>query len=517
MYKRQVISVDLIDGGYGYTTAPKVITTRRFDILSERDIGVSLINVAINPFVESGGMTSFSVVTEIDESGLTGITGISSLSVQVEGDAEIVLEREFTPDEIEVFSIGGALDPQRDYLEVNTNRPTPATEVQVFDTHQHNATVVSAEIQDIVSLNSISTVSKAITATQQIEIPNNAISNVNFFENAAYLNVDFNIGDSIAYIPDTTRFAPNGKLMVGDEVIYYEKKLPDRFYQIIRGYLGTVEKNWVAGTYLRQIEDVTVLSAGLLQIESESDVRMVNIGLVGSGFERQVFRQVTAPSDLEITKDALEVVLIPPAGGAVDGYAETAFLNDPVQQRNQNQVDLIENAIGNYTVTKRNGTIIEIRNELFGTNDYIGSYIKTTVGPNIGNWQYISFDDGTCDVSNLSISDITSYYPSLTVGDFTERADSTFTKAGDKFNLGLPSIQNPVAISQTASASIPSTITVASTNYFPTSGYIIHNNGTYSGIIKYTGKTSNTFTGCLRHNGDNQIASGSEIVPISIV
>ena len=305
--------------------------------------------------------------------------------------------------------------------------------------------------------------------------------------------------------------------MVGDEVIYYEKKLPDRFYQIIRGYLGTVEKNWVAGTYLRQIEDVTVLSAGLLQIESESDVRMVNIGLVGSGFERQVFRQVTAPSDLEITKDALEVVLIPPAGGAVDGYAETAFLNDPVQQRNQNQVDLIENAIGNYTVTKRNGTIIEIRNELFGTNNYVGSYIKTTVGPNIGNWQYISFDDGTCDVSNLSISDITSYYPSLTVGDFTERADSTFTKAGDKFNLGLPSIQNPVAISQTASASIPSTITVASTNYFPTSGYIIHNNGTYSGIIKYTGKTSNTFTGCLRHNGDNQIASGSEIVPISIV
>ena len=515
--KGQVISVDLIDGGSGYTTAPKVITTRRFDILSERDIGVSLINVAINPFVESGGMTSFSVVTEIDESGLTGITGISSLSVQVEGDAEIVLEREFTPDEIEVFSIGGALDPQRDYLEVNTNRPTPATEVQVFDTHQHNATVVSAEIQDIVSLNSISTVSKAITATQQIEIPNNAISNVNFFENAAYLNVDFNIGDSIAYIPDTTRFAPNGKLMVGDEVIYYEKKLPDRFYQIIRGYLGTVEKNWVAGTYLRQIEDVTVLSAGLLQIESESDVRMVNIGLVGSGFERQVFRQVTAPSDLEITKDALEVVLIPPSGGAVDGYAETAFLNDPVQQRNQNQVDLIENAIGNYTVTKRNGTIIEIRNELFGTNNYVGTYIKTTVGPNIGNWQYISFDDGTCDVSNLSISDITSYYPSLTVGDFTERADSTFTKAGDKFNLGLPSIQNPVAISQTASASIPSTITVASTNYFPTSGYIIHNNGTYSGIIKYTGKTSNTFTGCLRHNGDNQIASGSEIVPISIV
>ena len=514
--KGQVISVDLLDGGSGYTKAPKVITTRRFDILSDRDVGVSLINVAINPFVESGGMTSFSVVTEIDESGLTGITGISSLSVRVAGDAEIVLEREFTPDEIEVFSIGGALDPQRDYLEVNTNRPTAAADVQVFEGPTYEATVVSAEIQDIVSLNSISTVSKVITQTQQIEIPNNAISNVNYFENAALLDLDFLIGDVIAYIADTSKFAPSGRLMIGDEVIYYEKKINDRFYQIIRGYQGTTEQDWVAGTYLRQIEDVTVISAGLVEVESESDVRMVNIGLVGSGFERQVFRQVTSPDDLEITKESAEVLIVPPPGGAIDGYEETAFINDPVQQRNQNQVDLIENALGNYTVTQRDGTIIEIRNEKFGTNEYVGSYIKTTVGPNIGNWQYISFDDGTCDVSNLTISDISTYFPSLTLGDFVDRAKSTFTKAGDKFNLALPSIQNPVAISSTV-GTIGGDIVVQDTTYFPTTGYLLHNNGTYTGIIKYTGKTANSFTGCTRHNGDNQIASGSEIVPISIV
>ena len=45
-----------------------------------------------------------------------------------------------------------------------------------FDT-QHNATVVSAEVQDIVSLNSISTTSRVITSTVQLEIPNNSISN----------------------------------------------------------------------------------------------------------------------------------------------------------------------------------------------------------------------------------------------------------------------------------------------------------------------------------------------------
>ena len=39
----------------------------------------------------------------------------------------------------------------------------------------------------------------------------------------------------------------------------------------------------------------------------------------------------------------------------------------------------------------------------------------------------------------------------------------------------------------------------------------------YSGVIKYTGKTANTFTGCTVQRGSNQITSGSEIIPIDIV
>ena len=95
----------------------------------------------------------------------------------------------------------------------------------------------------------------------------------------------------------------------------------------------------------------------------------------------------------------------------IDTYEETAFINDPITKKWKYQVDLIENDLGNYTVTQRDGTIIEIRNEKFGTVEYVGSYIKTTVGPNIGNWQYISFDDGVCDVSNLTISDISTILP----------------------------------------------------------------------------------------------------------
>ena len=150
---------------------------------------------------------------------------------------------------------------------------------------QDSTTVVSAEIQDIVTVNSISTVSKAITSTVQNVIPNDALSNINFFETAAYLDLDFNIGDSIAYIPDTTKFDPMGLLLVGDEVVRYHRKLSDRFLNILRGQRGTTEQNWTAGTFLRQIPElVSVAPVGVVQIQSESDVSVVSASAVGGGF-----------------------------------------------------------------------------------------------------------------------------------------------------------------------------------------------------------------------------------------
>jgi len=521
--KGQVISVDLIDGGSGYTVAPKVVTTRRFDILTERDIGVSLINIGLQTSVQSGGMTSSSVINEISAAGVTNVSGISSLDVKIGADAEIVLERDLFPDEIEVFSIGGQLDPERDFLEIFTNRPTAAADVQVFEGPSYEATVVSAEVQDIVSLNSISTVSKAITATTQIDIPNNAISNVNFFENAAVLDLDFFIGDVIAYIADTSKFAGQGRLLIGDELIYYEKKLDDRFYQIIRGYQGTPERDWVAGTYLRQIEDVTVVAAGLLQIQSESDVSMVSAPAAGiSALERVQQRQIIS-GDFSVAQRETQVTLIPPPSGAIDQYQETIFLVDPVPVRAGNttgghdgSVDLIE-INGGYHVARRLSTEVLIVNSVFGRDiQYQGNYIATNVGHNVSHFDGI-FEDGSSDVSGISIGDVSRYFADLTIGDFTRRGDSSYLLSGTKFNLAPPSIQNPVAFSVTAGSPIPSTITVGSTNYFPTSGYIFHSNGTFTGIVKYTGKTANSFTGCTLHNGSNQIASGSEIVPTTIV
>ena len=509
--KGQVISVDLIDGGSGYTEAPKVITTRRFDVLSERGIGVSLINVGVNPFVQTGGMLATSVISEIEESGLAGLTSIASVTFGPINDATINIERDFDLKEVEVFSTGGTLDPQRDYVEISYNN-NPSADSVIAGTLDYEATVVSAEIQDIVSLNSISTVSRAITQTQQIEIPNNAISNINFFETAAYLDLDFNIGDSIAYIPDTTKFDPQGLLLIGDEIVYYNRKLSDRFVNILRNRKGTTEQNWVAGTYLRQIPElVSVASAGVVTIESESDVSMASGGAISIAFERNTQREISSPADFSITRDAFEVVVTPPPGGVVDRYEESAFINDPLLQRNGNEVDLVDIG-GEFFVALRSAAPdIAIRNATAGELEYIGSYEITNVGHTLSHYNNI-FDDGANSVSGITLQEFDFYFADITLDDFVERGNSSFAKSGTRFNLMPPSIQNPVTIS-TSTGVLAGTINAQSTAGFPSTGYAFTSNGS---VFQYTGKTATSFTGVTLTRGPNSINTTHEIIPFTI-
>ena len=518
--KGQVISVDLIDGGSGYTTAPKVITTRRFDILKERDIGVSKIKVFYAPYINVA--QSGTIISTIDVLGnrLVDVQSYSSIDLISPSDVDRKIIAVIQTGDTKLPSstlVGSGSD-----MPVGIDQPGGANIVYIEPDPveiegvggvlrlQDSATVVTAEIQDIISANTISTVTRAITQTQQIEIPNNAISNVNYFENAAYLDLDLNIGDTIVYIPDTSKFAPNGRLLIGNEIVFYNRKINDRFLQVIRGYENTTEQFWSAGAYLRQIEDVTVLSAAVASIESESDVSMVSASSTAGGFERRVQRQISPASELVVTREATEVVITPPPGGVVDRYQEIAFLTDPIIQRNGNGVSLVTTA-GKYYVTKRDTTEQLIRNALFTlTGDYIGKYAITNVGYTIGHFDGI-FDDGM-GLSGVSIGEVSRFFGGLTLQDFSDRRKSQFTSAGDKFNLAPPSIQQPVTTT-TSSGTIPTSIAAVNTTHFASAGYLFTSGGS---VIQYTSKTANTFDGCTLIRGNNSIANGHELIPFAI-
>ena len=250
-----------------------------------------------------------------------------------------------------------------------------------------------------------------------------------------------------------------------------------------------------------------------------------------------------------LTRSQFQVTIIPPPSGAIDGYQEILYWTDPIITRTgqidlDNRVTLPTNLDLYYNfdipgsnanlnlgtdqltvttvyeepvrhVVARGNTIIYITNLAPTDTYYVGSYTKTNAGQRIANFNGF-FDDGVCDVSGISLEEFSRYYPNMTIQDFAERYDSSYTLTGSYFNLLPPSIQNPVTTS-TSSGTIPSTIVVAKTTYFPSSGYIYHSNGTNNfGIIQYTGKTTTSFTGCTRYNGSTTISASATIIPFEI-
>ena len=562
--KGQVISVELIDGGSGYTKAPKVIVARRYEVLEDTEIGVSLIDVKIN-LQQSLGLNVISRVSVVGNQ-VSGVNSFTSILFDSPVDTDRVITSIITPKE----EVGSDLDAGLVEHVSTVNSEREATPIDTFyGGTQINVFIETPYIVDIESQSTLSaTATREITQRIQNVIENDYISNVNYFASGSFLQAPLSPTDTIIYVADTSKFSSNGYLLVGGEIVRYLRKLDDRFLMVERGLDNTSAQAWNAGTFIRQVPDpVSVASAGITVVESQSQIATINlasgIGTAGTSqkqvitppvevqtITKQIVTELapvatintistvetfvryrieplfdivssfttTASSnivntvqsvqtELDITKAATEVVLTPPPGGVVDGYQESVFIDDPIKTRLNGFVDLLDD----YGVVKRDGTIIYINNSVFGqTSEYVGQYTKTNAGHTIGHFEGI-FDDGACGVSALTIQELDTYYRSLTLKDFEQRSKSSYTLAGDKFNLMPPSIQNPVAISSSA-GTIGGNIVVQDTTYFPSEGYLFTSGGT---VIQYTGKTSTSFTGCTLASGPNSIANGDELVPFT--
>jgi hypothetical protein len=565
--KGQVISIDLLDGGSGYTEAPKVVVARGYDILNERDIGVSLINIGISPYVENSGLNVISTINVLGNQ-IASIVDITSILFE----SPISTDRVITA-QIQLLSNTGS-NLSRKHIEFFDRVSPNRDEVEIIDIFYNKTQVISeisGKVADIVST-SIVTTNRQITTSFENLIPNDALSNINYYATGAYLDIDLGISDNIVYAADTSKFKSNGYLLIGDEIVRYYRKINDRFLNVQRAQSNTTAKAWTAGTFLRQIPDpVSITFGGVVVIESESQTATIQgglgaanssttvtqyqnitplVSLTSSTREISVAIQIT-PSEVSVTNvtftaikshetisnniksflialnatqiradiqsitsqisshtPKIELIITPPASGVVDRYQESIFISDPINART-GSVD-IEN---DYGVVTRSGSILYIKNTIFGESvGYIGNYEVSKAGPTIGSWNYAGYSDGTADVSGVTIEQISLYYSGLTLNDFIERSLSSYTLSNEYFNLGNPSIQNPVTISQ-SSGNIGSTISVQKTTNFPTSGYLFTGNG---GIVQYTGKTTNSFTGCTVYRGSNTLSVGTEIIPFTI-
>jgi len=328
---------------------------------------------------------------------------------------------------------------------------------------------ITAEIQPELNVESVSTITEESTTIY--EVGANVVSSFNVEHKETYIRIDV-VLDTIPFQFDVSETIVN--VAVNPTV-----------------------------TSLSQITSDTEI------ISTTSFVRIATITDSVSYNETVIRSELQSiQSQFVVRKEALEVVLIPPPSGVIDGYEEDVFISDPIGTRLNGFVNISDD----YGVVKRDGTVIFVSNSVFGTgSQYIGTYTTTNAGHTISHFEGI-FDDGTCNVSGISIQELDTYYPALTLRDFTTRGDSSYTISNAKFILMPPSIQNPVAISS-SSGTIGGPIVVQDTTYFPDEGYLFTSGGT---VIQYTSKTTTTFEGCTLYSGPDSISNGDELVPFSI-
>ena len=548
-----IMGVQLIAGGSGYTEAPRVIVTRKYDIIKSDDIKTSVVKLGVQSVVSKGIV----VISQVDIIQLPPPEQALLTAVVLDSVQEIQddITENIWP------------EPKDARMDEEVILPPPILFIEPAQTEVRQAETAEREIQSIVTLQSanVVTFSERITQTNseyrvierriQRELDNANLDSVIYRAPGAVLQAPLDIGDHIVYIADTAQFTSHGKLMVGDEVVYYPRKRDDRFLNVTRGYEDTTEKNWAPGTFIRQIPDyVSVTFAGVAGITTED---IVTLRIPTGVLERETERQVVTPTVThpEIEEDHIEhisqlqvwnenrsivtltstsfavqrtvpaggnaivsdftnfrpvatvaesvvnvtvdqpisrfshverdmvtaVTLFTPPGGFIDSQFEALFWTDPIPTR-AGQVDLIDK-----NVVLRDLTEIEVRNTL-DTDDsgYIGKYLTGNLGANIGSWDYVSKDAGAMAVSDFTLEQWDMLYPSFRISDLTDRAHTNYLPTGERFILGIPTTNNPVAVYRDTTddfgthgyldfAPIQGELTIRvydNISYFPDTGYL---------------------------------------------
>ena len=277
--KGQVLSIELISGGEGYTEAPDVVVARRYTIYTERDVATAGVGLSLQPIINP----AINVISNISVLGnqRPGINTFTSILFRspIESNRKITsilhleggLER----------NVGTGLDGGLDEILQKRNENIKVQSFDMDTIYSEISILLASPFVDEIDVFSMSTLkrehydSTKITNTVTNVINNTQLSNASAFAPGAFLDVDLDLTDNVIYIPDTSLFSRTGELLVGDEVIKYYLKLGDRFMKLRRGQQGTTAKFWPAGTFIRELPDdliVTTAVAGVVTVQSVADV-----------------------------------------------------------------------------------------------------------------------------------------------------------------------------------------------------------------------------------------------------
>ena len=269
----QVLDVILIEGGSGYTQPPKAVVTRGYNVLRKRDRVISStyeinIGTQISGGANINGQSEITLIGDGVTSGLLSILtfGVVGSVTPVDGD-EIVVhiqpDSENSGDNLEV--VESALIVKREAFEAVDQL---ASELII------NETLITVSIDNpIASITNISPTGPNgntslvdgfdLYIQKVINTPIAYVREQSSSATGAFLDSPLSQSATTVYVTNTSLFADVGKLQIGKEIVTYERKLEDRFFDVTRGVAGTTATPHPAGQYIRTIPDsVRVIQSG---------------------------------------------------------------------------------------------------------------------------------------------------------------------------------------------------------------------------------------------------------------
>jgi hypothetical protein len=309
----QILDVVLLDGGSGYTEKPKVVISRKFSIVKKnsRKIQSHLSLLQIIPKLK----LNFSIVSQIEllrdgdsviyifdivylgqnfdiatdiinhiwpKSVSTGVikseptkitvvlASIKSFNSVVTTKINITNRLEIPVKNISIEKLSnnitntvylGTVDKlnANNYSAGHFSQNIAGNRLAVFetakfiDTGYSGVSKLSIEQFSMIYPNSVVQDFDEPNTIKITSIPRNVfnLGYPSIQEFGALLDIELLPTDTIIYIPNTSRFPSQGKILIGKEIITYTSKLSDRFLGVTRGVNGTIAESYSAGQYLR--------------------------------------------------------------------------------------------------------------------------------------------------------------------------------------------------------------------------------------------------------------------------
>jgi len=247
-WRGNVVSVELVRGGSGYTQPPIAVVTRGYDIIkSHRNIQPNILRT-LNINLETRATINSQEITlinpNVSESG-------SFLPIGLGNPIDEFIINKFIESEIVGDNLQFSLTAIPQEIVIGGESFVSDVDVAMGDLPLETLFIKPQESSAIVGATTTTAASLLILSESRVGAGDTLITPEALNQIGTVVNINFNIGDTTLFVTSTDQFPDEGILIIGTEVMTYSSKLPDRFFIDIRGAEGTTEADHVVGDIVK--------------------------------------------------------------------------------------------------------------------------------------------------------------------------------------------------------------------------------------------------------------------------